>query len=73
VEVVTGDGDRIISPANSRILARRIPGATLTILPGLGHAFPLEDPRALPLAVLRVHERSLQEARPVAAAPKAGQ
>jgi pimeloyl-ACP methyl ester carboxylesterase len=73
VEVVTGDGDRIISPAGSRILARRIPGATLTILPGLGHAFPLEDPKALPLAVMRVHERSLQEAGPVAAAPLAGQ
>ena len=34
--VVCGSHDRIVSPANSRILARRIPGASLVMVPA-GH------------------------------------
>jgi poly(3-hydroxyoctanoate) depolymerase len=34
--VVCGSHDRIVAPANSRILARRIPGASLTMVPA-GH------------------------------------
>jgi pimeloyl-ACP methyl ester carboxylesterase len=40
--VASGDGDRLIPPENSRVLARLIPGAKLVLLPGAGHAFPLE-------------------------------
>ena len=54
VEVITGDSDVIVPPANSRTLARRIPDARLTLVPRAGHAFPLEDPAALPLAIGRV-------------------
>jgi len=57
VEVIAGDADRIVPPLNSRILARRISGAALTLVPGAGHAFPLEDPRALPAAIRRVAAR----------------
>jgi 3-oxoadipate enol-lactonase len=56
-EVVAGEDDALIPPENSRILARRIPGARLTMLPRAGHAFPLEQPGALPQAIARVRAR----------------
>jgi len=65
VEVIAGSDDRIIPPESARILARRIPGAHLTVVPDAGHAFPLEAPRALPEAIGRVQARitELQSAR----------
>jgi len=42
--ILTGDADRLFSPACSRYLARCIPGARLQILPGAGHDFPIELP-----------------------------
>src|SRR5579859_5006023 len=35
--VLTGDLDELISPQNSRMMAKLIPGARLTIIPGRGH------------------------------------
>lgn len=35
--VVTGSRDRVVPAANSRVLTRRIPGARLVELPGVGH------------------------------------
>lgn len=52
--VVTGDADEVIPPENSRIIAERIEGATLTVLPEAGHAFPLEHPAALPELIRRL-------------------
>jgi 3-oxoadipate enol-lactonase len=49
--VLTGTGDRLIPPANSRLLAERIPGATLKELPG-GHMFMIEYPREFNAAVI---------------------
>lgn len=40
--VVTGSADRLVPPANSRILHARIAGARLVELHGAGHVFPLE-------------------------------
>jgi pimeloyl-ACP methyl ester carboxylesterase len=57
-EVLVGEGDRIIPPRNARILASRIPGAELTVLPEAGHVFPLEQPRAIPRAIRRVQQRA---------------
>ena len=42
--VVTGDADRLIDAENSRRLARLIPQATLSLIPGAGHDFPTEAP-----------------------------
>ena len=42
--VITGDADRLISPANSDILARHIPGAKLVKIPGGSHGFNFETP-----------------------------
>ena len=43
--VLTGAEDVLIPPINSRILAERIPGARLEILPGCGHQMMLEQAR----------------------------
>jgi pimeloyl-ACP methyl ester carboxylesterase len=40
--VISGDADVMVSAENSRILASRIPGAELVILPGGGHGFRIE-------------------------------
>ena len=37
--VITGDDDSVIPPANSRLLAERIPNATLVVLAGARHDF----------------------------------
>ncbi len=42
--LLTGDADRLIDPENSRLLAKRIPGARLELLGGAGHDFPTEQP-----------------------------
>jgi len=44
--VLTGDADRLIPAANSYLLAERIPGARLCVLPGAGHDFPTDQPDA---------------------------
>jgi pimeloyl-ACP methyl ester carboxylesterase len=41
--VVCGSRDRVVPPSNSRVLAGRIPEATLTKLPGMGHDLQRED------------------------------
>lgn len=51
--VVTGTRDRVVPPSNSRVLARRIPGAELVELPGAGH--DLQRDRAV--GDLAVHVR----------------
>ncbi len=41
--LITGDGDRVVPPENSRRMARRIPGAKLVILPGAPHRLFAEN------------------------------
>jgi pimeloyl-ACP methyl ester carboxylesterase len=50
--VLTGDADRLISPANSKVLADSIPGARLVTIPGGSHGFNLETPDVFNHAVL---------------------
>ncbi|HST26593.1 MAG TPA: alpha/beta fold hydrolase [Gaiellaceae bacterium] len=47
VLVVHGELDRVVPVSNGRLLARRIPGAELVVLPGCGHVVPLERPDEL--------------------------
>jgi 3-oxoadipate enol-lactonase len=42
--VMHGDSDLLVPPENARILASRIPGAKLVILPKAGHIFPTDQP-----------------------------
>lgn len=51
VVVMTGDKDRLISPALGRDLAEQIPGAELVWVPGAGHALILEDPEVVNEAI----------------------
>jgi len=50
--VITGDADLLISPANSDVLARSIPGAKLVKVPGGSHGFNFETPEIFNRAVL---------------------
>lgn len=50
--VVCGTHDRIVAPANSRVLAGRIPGASLVMLPA-GHDLQRPDPARALADVLR--------------------
>jgi pimeloyl-ACP methyl ester carboxylesterase len=50
--VITGDSDRLIVPENSRMIAARIPGAKLVLLPQANHLFWLEKPREAANAVI---------------------
>jgi 3-oxoadipate enol-lactonase len=58
IEIVTGDGDGIIPPENSEVLARLLPDAILTVVPDAGHAFPLDAPGELPRLIRRLRERT---------------
>ncbi len=44
--VVHGELDRVIPVANGRLLADRMPGAELVVLPGQAHVPMLEQPAA---------------------------
>ena len=50
--VLTGDADRLISPANSDVIAENIPGAKLVKIKGGSHGFNVEMPEAFNREVL---------------------
>jgi 3-oxoadipate enol-lactonase len=50
--VITGDADLLVSPANSEILAREVPGAKLVKVPGGSHGFNFETPEIFNREVL---------------------
>ena len=50
--VLFGAEDKVVPPANAELLAGKIGGARVTILPGLGHLFPIEDPALTAEAVV---------------------
>ncbi|RQT69390.1 alpha/beta hydrolase [Burkholderia cepacia] len=52
VTIVLGEHDEFIRPEHAAYLARTIPGATLTILPGVSHFAPLQRPARFNAAML---------------------
>ncbi len=42
--ILHGDCDRLVPPENARIIASRIPGARLVMVPGAGHIFSTDQP-----------------------------
>lgn len=55
--IIVGDEDRLTPPYQARLLQQGIPGATLTILPGAGHAIHLEAPQAFCQQIFQFAER----------------
>jgi len=51
VLVVAGDEDQIAPAAGMEEMARAIPGAQFTVIPGSGHLSPLEQPQAVNAAL----------------------
>jgi pimeloyl-ACP methyl ester carboxylesterase len=51
--VIGGEHDAIVPPAESRVLAAAIPGATSVVLPRVGHLSNLEDPAGFNAALAR--------------------
>jgi pimeloyl-ACP methyl ester carboxylesterase len=63
--LVMHGGADVMSPVdNARLLAERIPDSELVILPGAGHAFPLERPRESFEVMARFLERPIAPGRP---------
>ena len=54
--VVVGELDQPTPPSEARVIATRIPGATLRIIPGAGHLTNLEQPEAFNDAVVQFLE-----------------
>jgi 3-oxoadipate enol-lactonase len=44
--VIHGENDRLVPPQNARLVAARIPGAKLVIIPGASHIFTTDQPDA---------------------------
>jgi pimeloyl-ACP methyl ester carboxylesterase len=51
--VIAGEGDPLIPAENSRLIASRIPGAQLVLLPDASHFFWIEKPRETADALIR--------------------
>jgi len=51
--IITGDKDVIISPRHSRLLNRKIPRSTLSVVPGAGHYVQAEQPEQVSNALNR--------------------
>ena len=51
--VLAGGDDPLVPPVNARLLARRIPDATLHVLPSGGHLFVLTHPEEVGRRILR--------------------
>ncbi len=51
--VIAGEGDPLIPAENSRVIAGRIPGAQLVLLPDASHFFWIEKPRETADALIR--------------------
>ena len=50
--VIHGESDRLVPPANARLIAGRIPGATLVLIPHAGHIFLTDQTEAAHRAIL---------------------
>jgi len=50
--VIHGETDRLIPPANAKLIAARIPGARLVLIPHASHVFETDQPAAAHQAIL---------------------
>jgi pimeloyl-ACP methyl ester carboxylesterase len=54
--VIHGEHDRLVAPGNGQLIAQRIPGAKLVMLPHASHIFTTDQPQAAHGAVLEFLE-----------------
>jgi 3-oxoadipate enol-lactonase len=50
--VIHGENDRLVPPGNGKLIAERIPGAKLVMLPNASHIFPTDQAEAAQRAIL---------------------
>jgi 3-oxoadipate enol-lactonase len=50
--ILSGAHDKVVPPANAKLLADKLPSSTVVILPDAGHFFPMEVPREASQAVI---------------------
>lgn len=50
--VIHGESDRLVPPANGKIIAGRIPGAKLVVIPNASHILGTDQPEAVHQAIL---------------------
>jgi 3-oxoadipate enol-lactonase len=50
--VIHGESDQLVPPANGKLIAERIPGATLVMIPKASHIFPTDQPEISHRSVL---------------------
>lgn len=60
--ILHGDSDLLVPTENGRILASRIPGSRLVILPNAGHMFPTDQPELTRAALLEFLQPSASAA-----------
>ena len=51
--ILFGEHDGVVPTANADLLAQKLPDSRITILPGVGHLFPLEAPQEAATVVTR--------------------
>ena len=61
--VIHGESDRLVPPGNGNLIAERIPGAKLVLLPHASHLFTTDQPEAAHRAILEF--LAAQAARPL--------
>jgi pimeloyl-ACP methyl ester carboxylesterase len=50
--VIHGESDRLVPPGNGKLIAEKIPGAKLVLIPRASHIFPTDQPDAANKAIL---------------------
>lgn len=52
VLILFGEHDKVVPPGNAEPMANKLADATVKILSGMGHIFPIEDPDATAKAII---------------------
>ena len=55
--ILVGDGDQVTPPKVAQAMHAKIPGSTLTVIPGAGHMTPIEQPELVNRAIREFAEK----------------
>jgi len=61
--VIHGENDRLVPPGNGKLIAQRIPGAKLVMIPHASHLFTTDQPEAAHHAILEFLDQRSGNAR----------